>query len=99
MSAQLLNNLFKNYFNGGKNDNGNLLVSRSDSSTDIELYSSLSDGEEIEPIKTFKAIYMHFKGEDDDCGMEVHEIQAHNFDDAYKLACEYPGRLYKLTEK
>ena len=99
MAVQLINQLFKNYFNGGNsNGNGNILVSRVDSNTcDIGI-CSLSDSEEIAEVKTFKAVYLNYQGEEDDCGMEMYEINAVDYESAWKLANAYPGRLYKLTE-
>ena len=100
MAVQLINQLFKNYFNGGNSDgNGNILASRVDSNTcDIGI-CSLSDGEKIREVKKYKAIYLNYQGEEDDCGMEMHEIEAVDYNSAWKLAITYPGRLYKLTEK
>lgn len=44
----------------------------------------------------FKAIFMHFRGEDDDCGMEPHEIEAVDSETAFKLANLIPGKFYKM---
>ena len=98
MAVQLINQLFKNYFNGGNsNGNGNILVSRVNSNTcDIGI-CSLSDCEKIRELKKYKAIFIHYQGEEDN-GMDSEVIEAYSYDEAYSIACRKPGRLYKLTE-
>lgn len=98
MAVQLINQLFKNYFKGGNsNGNGNILVSHTNIDIDNISDCSVSDGEEIREVKKYKAIYIHYTGEEDN-GMDSHEIEAVDYNSAWKLAITYPGRLYKLTE-
>ena len=97
MAVQLINQLFKNYFNGGKNDRRGLLVLGAGNNACLDSDSSLSDGEKIRKLKKYKAIFIHYQGEEDN-GMDSEEIEAYSYDEAYSIACRKPGRLYKLIE-
>ena len=102
MSAELINSIFKQHFNfngGNINDRPRIFREHNtpipNSSVDNFIPDSLQSGKGERKMK-YKAIYMHFNGEEDDCGMEVHEIEAVDYNSAYALAKEYPGTLYKM---
>ncbi len=97
MNVNFLNQLFSEHFNGGKNDRRGLLVLGAGNNACLDSDSSISDGTEKRELKKYKAIFIHYSGEEDN-GMDSHEIQAVDYNSAWKLAITYPGRLYKLTE-
>ncbi len=98
MNVNFLNQLFSEHFNGGNNDRRGLLVLGAGNNACLDSDSSISDGTEKRELKKYKAIFIHYSGEEDN-GMDSEEIEAFDYDEAYSKACKMPGRLYKLTEK
>ena len=98
MSVQLLNQLFQNHFNGG-NPNGNtrVLVLPANRNSCAANDCGVSDGKKKRELKSYKAIFIHYTGEEDN-GMDSEVIQAYSYQEAYSIACKMPGRVYKLTE-
>ena len=51
--------------------------------------SSISDGTEKRELRKYKAIFIHYQGEEDN-GMDSEEIEAYSYEEAYSIACERP---------
>ena len=98
MSYQFLNQIFQEHFNGG-NTNGNrgFSIRSTDGCTDNQCNGSVPDGKEKRKLMKYKAIFIHYSGEEDN-GMDSEVIQAYSYQEAYSIACKMPGRVYKLTE-
>lgn len=97
MNVQFLNQLFSEFFNGGNNGDRRILVLDSIGNTANNGNCSVPDSEEVRKLKNYKAVFIHYSGEEDN-GMDSEIIQAYSYDEAYSKACKMPGRIYKLTE-